>query len=373
LTRDRTSRLTTLAVLIVAATINLSIMCAPASAATTAKASGTGQCQPYPTPVGPGQVLGIAGGGTLGSLSENALDQRMVEIRTASSQLVRYDIDAGDQVAPGQFDWSAPDRIYRASTIIGHQVSLAILDGNPGSPTSYARFAGAAAAHFSGIHLWEIGNEWNFHNLMRPGPSSVWLYVSYLRAAYCAIKHVDPYAMIVAGALAPSTTDKAGDISPIDFVKRLYQYGAKGYFDALSIHPYSFPVLPSYPIAWNAWQQMRELRRIMVAHGDAAIKIWITEIGAPTGGSTKFAADASNLHLSSHPNHVTLAWQKAIAIQTIQLWRSYSWTGPMLWHTITDTCASKSRQECNFGLIDKSGHKKPAYSVFVQSALALAA
>jgi hypothetical protein len=373
LIHPRISSLRALAVIIVGTAIALTGVGTPVSATTTAQAATVGQCRPYPTPIGPGHALGIAGSGTLGSLSPSALDQRMVKIRNANSRLIRFDIDAGYQVSPGQFDWSTPNRIYRAATLIGHQISLAILDGNPGSPSSYARFAGAAARHYGGIHLWEIGNEWNFHNEMRPGPSSVRLYVNLLRAAYCAIKQVDPHAIVVAGAFAPSTTDRAGDISPIDFVRQLYQYGARGYFDALSMHPYSFPVLPSYRSTWNAWQQMLELRRIMVAHGDSAKKVWITEIGAPTGGSTKYAADAGNLHLSNHPDHVTQAWQKTIATETIRLWKSYAWTGPMFWHTITDTCASKSRQECNFGLIDITGHKKHAYAVYVQSALAPAA
>ena len=83
----------------------------------------------------------------------------------------------------------------------------------------------------------------------------------------------------------------------------------------MSYHPYSTPFLPCAPTApicvfnphtsrrdrygmKNGWDRMLNARRIMVAHGDSAKKIWITEFGGPTNGprgSSKALTELSKL------------------------------------------------------------------------------
>jgi hypothetical protein len=58
-------------------------------------------------------------------------------------------------------------------------------------------------------------------------------------------------------------------------------------WDALAIHPYTQPVLPASQLAiYGGWAAVPTLRSIMIANGEGAKPMWITEVGAPTGACT---------------------------------------------------------------------------------------
>ena len=79
--------------------------------------------------------------------------------------------------------------------------------------------------------------------------------------------------------------------------------GARNYFDAVGMHPYSYPYLPSQT-GYNGWGNMinapgdrPSMRATMEANGDAAKKIWVTEYGSPAAavgedGQAELAVDA---------------------------------------------------------------------------------
>jgi hypothetical protein len=73
---------------------------------------------------------------------------------------------------------------------------------------------------------------------------------------------------------------------PDVFLDRAYAAaGGAPMFDALSMHPYSFPQLPAaQSVNAGSWAMVPRLRDIMVANADGAKAIWLTEVGAPTGG-----------------------------------------------------------------------------------------
>ena len=84
-------------------------------------------------------------------------------------------------------------------------------------------------------------------------------YTQLLKAAYPAIKAVQPDSTIVAGGLSPAFEQ---DAPPI-FVNAMYANGAKGYFDAMAMHPYVFPRgLAVDPM--NGWSDVEVVRQIMV-------------------------------------------------------------------------------------------------------------
>ena len=158
----------------------------------------------------------------------------------------------------------------------------------PASSAQYATFAAEVAARYApqGVGLFEIWNEPNNAGFWAPKPNPA-AYTADLVAAYAAIKKVDPGAFVISGGLAPEVTDGT-NISPIDFLTAMYADGAKGSFDALGYHPYSYPALPDTYETWLAWSQMGQtpvsIRSVMKSNGDSARQIWITEFGAPTGG-----------------------------------------------------------------------------------------
>lgn len=325
--------------------------------------------------------FGIAAGSSLTSLSSVQLAQRLDGMKALGIGWVRYDIEWSNvETAPGQYNWSAYDQIVRAVSSRGLQ-SLAIIDYTPtwarrsecantpmcapADPGAYGRFAAAAAARYTplGIRYWEIWNEPNNANFFQPGANAS-AYTALLRSAYPAIKRINHSATIVTGGTSPADTG-GGYLSPPDFIRGIYTNGARGYFDAVAHHPYSYPFTPSNVHPGSAWSQLTEIHNIMAANGDGAKKIWATEYGAPTNGPGPTAV----------PGQWPLqgGWQVNEALQAIMLtdaisrYRSYSWAGPFFWYSYQDAGTSRSTVENFFGLLRYDGTRKPAYDAFIKA------
>lgn len=224
-------------------------------------------------------------------------------------------------------------------------------DGSP-SPSAYATFAAWTAAEYSplGINTYEI---WNEENLEQPWGKAFTPqeYVALLKAAYSAIKGVDPNATILVGGLAPAPDSTDGtSYEPVTFLTQMYQYGAGGFFDALADHPYSFPDLPtdvSGPSnAWNPFSYLPTLHQIMADNGDGSKQIWLTEYGAPTAGTRA----------------VSTAIQAEMITEAFQFAQANSWVGPLF---IYDW---QGDSEDSFGLYDASGAPKPSAAAFTAAA-----
>ena len=116
-------------------------------------------------------------------------------------------------------------------------------------------------------------------------------YTRMLQAAYPAIKAADPEAVVVGGVVLAAYTAGSVAINPQDFLATMYENGAKGYFDAISYHPYhpDIPFSQSGIFLRGALRQYREMRAVMDLNGDEELKVWISEYGLPTataGGTT---------------------------------------------------------------------------------------
>ena len=83
---------------------------------------------------------------------------------------------------------------------------------------------------------------------------------------------------------AVDATD-GSQIAPATYLKRIYESGGQGFFDAVGIHPYSFPARPIDPStsAWNTFHRTFLLYDLMLRNGDGDKKVWFTEFGAATG------------------------------------------------------------------------------------------
>jgi hypothetical protein len=114
------------------------------------------------------------------------------------------------------------------------------------------------------IRRWQVFNEPNLKGFwpIRPFAPS---YVVTLRAAARGIRAVDRSATVVlAGLTGESWTA----------LRSLYRAGARGSFDAVSIHPYTARPADVLRIA-------RYMRRVMARHGDRRLPIWVTELSWP--------------------------------------------------------------------------------------------
>ena len=344
---------------------------------------------PPPAPVSPlspspqslNYGYGISMGDTLPAKSDEQLNKIFDDFVALGIGWVRMDISWSDIQNAGStvYDWPLVDRVVAAATlrniqilaVIGYAPMWARASGcstevncPPTDPAKFAAFAKEAAKHYGpkGIHSWEVWNEPNIVNFWQPVSAAG--YAELLKQTSVAIKSVDSSAVIITGGLSPAATNGT-NLAPIDFLEQLYKLGVGKYFDAVGDHPYSFPAPASYEASWNAWSQMsatpKSLRSVMVANGDSAKSIWLTEYGAPTGGPGALA-EVGNYHFDLSPDHVTEELQSFIMGDAIVMNRQYTWTGPMFWYSYLDHGTSQNTVENFFGIIRTDGSKKPSYS-----------
>ncbi|WP_160112736.1 cellulase family glycosylhydrolase [Mycobacterium sp. 3519A] len=225
--------------------------------------------------------------------------------------------------------------------------------GCPGvapDPTKFAAFAGLAAARYAGkVAAYEVWNEPNYIKSWLPTPDPV-AYTNVLKAVYTAIKGdpndpndgADPNALVVGGVLGSVAGFAGITYDTVDFVRKMYANGAKGYFDALSYHPYNFKTKFSdgtYSIfkPWNKFSplnQLLEIRQLMIANQDQALRIWASEFGLPTGG----------------PNAVTEATQAAFIADFLDKWSSMSFTGPAFIYSLRDRLGAELTEQGSLGV-----------------------
>ena len=128
------------------------------------------------------------------------------------------------------------------------------------------------------------------------------------------------------------------------------------YFDGVSYHPYTYPLLPSDDAGQRSWSRMLNARQTMVANGDADKKIWVTEYGAPTGGAGIGRPGSSRRRSCTTPTGSG---------------PSYSWAGPLCWFDYRDKGTDTSDHGNFFGLYTNDGQPKVAlqqYETLVRSA-----
>jgi hypothetical protein len=165
--------------------------------------------------------------------------------------------------------------------------------------------------------------------------------------------------------MAPAVSSN-GNLSPTDFLTQLYAAGGKPYFNAVGMHPYTYPAMPTYYAPWNAWSQLAStpisLRSIMTANGDSGKRIWMTEYGAPTGGPGNVEDSTQDTQFSGAPDHVTGPVQAAMFASAITSVKQDTWSGPLFFYTRVDMGTSETTNENFFGLLHYDGSEKPAYA-----------
>lgn len=330
-------------------------------------------------------INGIAAGGVLTGMSEAQLRNYFNELKKLGIVWVRWDMDWSEiqKDGPTRYNWSGSDLVAKilkeynlqSLVILGYAPKWAgevgCVPDNHCSPQDaqiFANFATQAALRYKGtIKNWEIWNEQNSRAFWSPKPS-VEKYSEVLKASYAAIKTVDPTATVITGGLSP-VEGSSSTIEPVKFVTKLYALNSKDSFDAIALHPYAYPLSPASTQPWNYWFQMYKVYDIMNINGDAKKDIWITEYGAPTGGSGD-AHELKQLNFFSYGKDYMSENAQATMMSDVisEVTKIDSWVGPVFWYSLLDTNSTSADPEGHFGLIT-SGYEayKSAYFKLLNS------
>lgn len=312
-------------------------------------------------------AIGIAPSYVLGESAAD-LDRDLAAARELGSSRYRFDVDwSVVERSRGSYDWAPVDRVVNAVLAAGltplgvlayapdwaETAGTGSFHGAPVDIAAFAAFAGAAAERYNGrITDWEIWNEPNNDAFWAPRADPA-TYTALLQQSYRTIKAVQPGSTVLAGALSPAENGAGGDMEPLTFLARMYDAGAGGSFDAVSVHPYSFPAMPTDPATagWNTFQKMPGLHDLMAAHGDGGKPLWITEFGAPTG-SSRVA--------------VSPEVQAAYLTDGLSAVAGLGYVHTVLIYSIRDSGTNAADPEQNFGLLDVNFTPKPAFGAVQQ-------
>jgi hypothetical protein len=266
--------------------------------------------------------------------------------------------------APKNANGTCPDNTYLAYP--------------PKNPSDYGDAIARLVQRYKGrVYAWEIYNEpnaWENWKPLPPRPASqndqpntfvdlqgARQYAAIVKAAYPKIKAAYPQATVLAGAIAGSD---------VDYLNTMYDAGVKGFFDALSLHPYTAPHLhlsssdpkqkrsygpdecfpnadPKTAKFWCVKVGVEKMRQAMLNRGDDK-KIWLTEFGFT---STENWAG------------VGLQGQADYLKKSIQIIRGWDFVPVAIWYQLVDRY-DKDDKEGRFGLFTRAGAIKPAGTAF---------
>ncbi|MDR3663556.1 MAG: cellulase family glycosylhydrolase [Mycobacterium sp.] len=233
-----------------------------------------------------------------------------------------------------------------ASTPVWEGPSGSIPGAGTPNPTDYASFVTAVAKRYgTAISAYEIWNEPNY--ALSSDPIDPTAYAALLKAAYPAIKAVDPSATVVAGALGSVVSFGGVTMDPTTFVQDMLAAGAAGYFDALSFHPYqeSLPFSQGAGVANSPLSQLNAIYQLMVQYGLGNEKIWISEFGAST-------------------TDVSQQTQADLIQNLLDTWQTLSYAGPVFIYTAQDGVAGAD----GYGIYNADWTPKLAVAV-IQAAI----
>ncbi|HWP28447.1 MAG TPA: cellulase family glycosylhydrolase [Chloroflexota bacterium] len=196
----------------------------------------------------------------------------------------------------GRSTWEKYDEIVALAAEYGLEV-LARLDtspawarpGNPWPATppanvrDYGDFVAAVVARYAGrVRYFQLWNEPNLASEWGQQPVDAAAFTALLAEGYRRAKAVNPDAVIVAPALAPTVEESPWAQNELHFLEALYAAGAGEYFDVLAVQAYGLRDGPDdRRLSADRVNFSRPLlvREIMVRHGDAHKPVWATELG----------------------------------------------------------------------------------------------
>jgi hypothetical protein len=204
----------------------------------------------------------------------------------------------------------------------------------PLEPARYAEFVAYLAARYgSGLAALEIWNEPDQANeKYLAGPEKAAHYAAILRAAYPAVKAVDPSLPVIGGSfVGPNGA----------FLRNLYEAGIEGYYDGLAVHFYTLTLAA-----------LRVTREVQLQHGDTK-PLWLDEFGWSSCWPHEDAQQEQGC--------VTRRVQAANLVSTTRALARTPSVAAEVFYKLRNTS-----QE-SFGVLTASGERKPSFAAVARA------
>ncbi|GAB4538708.1 MAG: O-antigen ligase family protein [Anaerolineae bacterium] len=232
----------------------------------------------------------------LTNLPGSKLDQVLARMKELGLSRVRQPFPWAEiEPSPGQYDWSAWDRVVEGADAHGLEL-IAVLDTTP----AWARPAGATPftppaeladfGAFARALAERYGDRLDHYQIWdEPNLSAHWgdqyvdpaAYARLLREGAINIRAADPGAVVLTAALAPTLETGPLNLNEPAFLEGLYGANAGEWFDVVAAQPYGFEQEPGAPAGEQTLNFARPelLRRVMLAHRDGEKPVWATAFG----------------------------------------------------------------------------------------------
>lgn len=309
------------------------------------------------------------------------IERDFQEMKTLGVKYVRMDFSWQDfeKTRDALFDYSKYDKFVNWSKTYGIEIIPVLMrvptwigtGGDTNIPvygsvfddfvTKFGQFTYKVVDHFKGsITYFEIWNEpdvpgfWNdsdgtrYHDFIHGEATRKFTIL--LNEAYTQAKAANPNCKIISGGIA----------NDVYYLQDMYAYGAK--FDLLGAHPYftnsptkNYDVDYINPLGHEYhFPKIQYLRDIMVAKGDGAKKIMITEVGVD--GQFPLPIPANETQQSIQADRLTRVFQKTL--------QEYPYVQGIMWYQLKDTHKAFSSVPvtiANWGLFRMNGTWDPEY------------
>ena len=237
----------------------------------------------------------------------------------------------------------------------------------PDNLADYGDFVYEVVKRYRGrVTHFQIWNEPNLSYEWGNRPVDPAGYVELLKVAYTRAKEANPQAVILAAAMAPTIEDSPRALNDLVFVQRMYEAGAKDWFDIMSANPYGLRSGPddrrrdltddvnfSRPIL---------LRELMVRNGDAHKPIWAAETGW-----NALPADFPEKPIFGRVAREAQARYTVRAFERVQ--EEWPWMGVVnVWHFRMAHDLNRDQQMYYFNLVDNDFRTYPVYEALRQKA-----
>lgn len=264
------------------------------------------------------------------------------------------------EVEKGKFRWEPYDRMVEAasskelnlSALLGYQTEWADpTSGSDAALDSFAVYTSKLVTRYKDkIKFWEIWNEEDWMGFWQPKADPV-VYTALLKRASVSAKKADPEAKILVGGLTGNYLARGR----YKFLTEIYKNGGGPFLDVVAIHPYVAPLSPEQDNNYSL--QIEDTMQRMDQFKDAKKRIWITELGWPTGRGT------IEEHMANEVN-VDPEKQAQYAVRSHIVALSAGSVDKIYWYRFKNPGYDPDISEQNYGLLNADLSPKPSYVAY---------